>query len=424
VKTIEPAPGVRVHIIEDRRFKTVLIAVLPQTQHDERAATCGTLLSHYVSRGTANFPDPRDLQLALADAYGAEAGLSSSALGRREVLLCTASCLSDRHVPDGVRVAERTAELMRELFRHPRAEGDALHPAQLEQARAAHAHQLARLINNKDRFAHLRCLKLMAHEGETFGIHSLGSAEALESLTPEELHVWHHRLLARSQIDLFFAGDIDESGARRLADLLLDGIPRETPEELFRGVAPVPECLEHRLVEETMDVQQGKLCMGYRLSVEYEPRPLAAHMIAMSIFGVDVHSRLFRQVRERDSLCYSIGVRPDLLNGIFVVHAGIDFSARDRVVEAVDDILRDLRRQGPTTEELDTARAMVLNDLLSTRDSPRAMIRLALRNLIAGKQVPIEELIAATRVVNARDVQDLLESTCCELVYFLRGDKQ
>ncbi len=173
-----------------------------------------------------------------------------------------------------------------------------------------------------------------------------------------------------------------------------------------------------------MDVQQGKLCMGYRLSVEYEPRPLAAHMIAMSIFGVDVHSRLFRQVRERDSLCYSIGVRPDLLNGIFVVHAGIDFSARDRVVEAVDDILRDLRRQGPTTEELDTARAMVLNDLLSTRDSPRAMIRLALRNLIAGKQVPIEELIAATRVVNARDVQDLLESTCCELVYFLRGDKQ
>ena len=59
--------------------------------------------------------------------------------------------------------------------------------------------------------------------------------------------------------------------------------------------------------EEILDVAQGKLCMGYSTPINLRDPRYAAVQMCNTILGAGMTSKLFMQVREKMSLCYSIG---------------------------------------------------------------------------------------------------------------------
>ena len=421
MKTIQLGSGSECHLLPDERLKTIHLTLLFQVPLTREAATNGTLLALYLNRGTGRYPRQQLLERALESAYGATASVRSTTVGRREVLLVGMSCLADTVLPPGEGVLDQAMAVMRDLILNPRRRNGVFDSDQLEQARTVHFHRLASLMNNKDIYAHLRCLELMAHENEPLGIHPLGDPELLAGITSESLWEAYLQFLTRARIDVFVQGNIGEDRAVDMIGSLMSGLDRDRPFELFTGLANELGRLEARSIEETMDVQQGKLNMGYRLPLEFTPAALAAHTLLMSVLGRGPHSRLFRRVREEESLCYDIGAHPDILNGIFLIKAGIDFGARDRVVELIDEILTDIQQRGPEHGELETARALTLTDLLGIRDSPEMMIGYVLRNIVAGRFIPIEQMIRAVAGTTAEQVRELARKCRRELIYFLKG---
>lgn len=102
---------------------------------------------------------------------------------------------------------------------------------------------------------------------------------------------------------------------------------------------------------------QTHLALGFRAPSYTESNLLAAQLLAI-IFGGNMSSRLFINVRERQGLCYYIraSVTPYEDAGIFAIQAGFDIQRIEKAMRAIVAEIAALCQSGITADELHHAK--------------------------------------------------------------------
>lgn len=182
---------------------------------------------------------------------------------------------------------------------------------------------------------------------------------------------------------------------------------RAAPGEL----APVPDAVtefpDERLLLESRDLAQSNLAIGLRGIGREDPDRFTLTVLT-NLLGRGMSSRLFREVRERRGLAYSVGASTSRYGGIgsFAVTAGV---SPENLLEATRVILEELHRlvDEPVGEE----------ELTKARDYTAGSFRLGLEStmslgqrhgdnlLTLGRIEPIEEVVAEYQAVQPADVQ-------------------
>ena len=127
---------------------------------------------------------------------------------------------------------------------------------------------------------------------------------------------------------------------------------------------------EPSMVEESMDVTQGKLAMGFRTGgVTCWEEEYPALAMCNAVFGGTTLSKLFMNVREKLSLCYYASSTLEKMKGLILVSSGIEF---DKFQQARDEILPsaggDAGRGTSEDWELEGARRTMIGAHLATLD--------------------------------------------------------
>ena len=171
-------------------------------------------------------------------------------------------------------------------------------------------------------------------------------------------------------MEVYYVGSADPG---RVADLVRKMFAREIrqPREMPGQTDLTPGARQDR--REAMEVAQGKLCMGFLTPITNRDHRFAAMQVTNGILGGDVTSKLFQNVREKQSLCYSIGSGYYAAKGIVLVSAGIDFDKEDHVRREVLSQLEGCQLGQITDEELSASKQSLLTALRSVQDSPSAM---------------------------------------------------
>lgn len=201
-----------------------------------------------------------------------------------------------------------------------------------------------------------RLCQLMCRE-EAFGVDKLGDEAHAAAITPEGLWSRYQQLLRTAEIEVYYCGSAQREQGRPCTERQpcpdCPGRERLDPEcEVRLHAGPEPQ-----LVEEHMDVSQGKLALGFRtggLTCWEEEYP--ALVMCNAIFGGTPLSKLFLNVREKLSLCYYASSMLEKMKGLVLVSSGIEF---DKYQQARDEILAQLEaiRRGEIEDwELEGAR--------------------------------------------------------------------
>ena len=136
------------------------------------------------------------------------------------------------------------------------------------------------------------------------GIELGGYPGELVNVTPQSLKAEYDRILSTASIDVMVQG-VDEA---RVAEMLLKSWTASAATRipsLRGGHAATP--LRH-FKEEIPGLTQAKLCMLFTTGEEHpNPPSVSILRVAMSVLGGSATSRLFRNVREKQSLCYYCG---------------------------------------------------------------------------------------------------------------------
>ncbi|HEY4223981.1 MAG TPA: insulinase family protein, partial [Myxococcota bacterium] len=182
----------------------------------------------------------------------------------------------------------------------------------------------------------------------------LGTPQSVKAATPEALkNFWHARALPR-QVVLTFVGDVDPDDVIAAVDDLLGSGDDRTIAPPSPAAEPVP--LDARVARLTRNRAQAHLVTGVRgLKLDDEDRyPLEILSSALSGQG----GRLFYELRDKQSLCYSVssfsveGIEP----GSFAVYMGTSPEKVDQALAGINLLLDEVKQNGINAVELDRSK--------------------------------------------------------------------
>jgi hypothetical protein len=193
-----------------------------------------------------------------------------------------------------------------------------------------------------------------------------------------------------------------------------------------RSLTEDPEILPaHRLLDAiAMEITQGKLCMGFVSPITNRTADFPAMQLLNTIFGSGMTSKLFMNIREKMSLCYSIGSGYYGTKGIVTVSAGIDFDKEELTRQEVLRQLKACQDGDISEEELTAARQAILSSLRATHDSPSAIEGYYATAALSGMGLTPAEYMAAVVTVTKEQVVAAARSLTLHSTYFLKGECQ
>ena len=129
-----------------------------------------------------------------------------------------------------------------------------------------------------------------------------------------------------------------------------------------------------------------------------------------NLFGEGMTSRLFMNLREKQSLCYSVGSNYYGAKGIVTVSAGIDCGKKEAASQEILAQLECCRRGEFTPEELNAAKQALLSGLRATHDSPSAIESYYAGAALSGLRWTPEEYMQKIQGVTPEQVRRAAES--------------
>lgn len=414
----ELAGGVRLHHWPTDKFKTLSVRVYLHAQLQPETVTVTALASQVLGRGCAAWPTLRELNRRLEALYGAELSTGVVKLGDLQSVYVALDLVLDRYLPAGAHVLEAACQLLRAVLREPAGLRDDV----VGQEKDNLARRIQGLVNDKTRFATLRCVQEM-FRGQPFALTALGREEDLEGLDAAAVRRRYDQICAQAPVAVFAVG-----GGPEVADSLAGGLGWEgrRPAEVKVG-DPAPatgDAGPGRRVVERQAVNQGKLCLGYRTGVGLDDPLYAAMDVYNGILGGFPHSKLFRNVREKASLAYYASSRFEALKGILLVSSGIEPQKYDQALEIIERQVDDLRRGRVDDEELEFTRRGLANRLRASLDSPGALIDAAVEESLRGRgPVAVDERLRRLAAVGLEDVARAAGRVVQDTVYFLTSQE-
>ena len=231
-----------------------------------------------------------------------------------------------------------------------------------------------------------------------------GSLETVEAMQRDDFIEHMKSFYVASNSVLSVSGNIEHDRVVELAikhfTALNDGVvPAMSP---ARHGLP-----EQRVIIEERDIEQTNVLLSTQIFGRRDPDRYALD-IMNTVLGRGMSSRLFKEVRERRGLAYSISSGASRLQdiGTLTISAGV---TRDDQEEALEVIVAELHRlvdEPVEASELQRAIDYVAGSLRLSQETARAVgQRYGNQLLMDGELETVEQTVAAIRAITADDVQ-------------------
>ncbi len=413
-------PGVTLRCCRDTRFKQGCLSFQLVRQMDKGESAMNALLPSVLLRGTRLCPDLRSITEHLDELYGASVSPLVRRIGDYQTTGLYCGFMDDRFAMPGDTVLEPMLRFLEEVLLDSPLDKGGFLEAFVESEKKNLISTIESELNDKRVYAMNRLLKIMC-SADTFGLPRLGDKEQVAQVTAKGLYDHYREILKTSPIEIFYVGSAESA---RVAELLMPLLTK-----LERDCVPLaPQTAFHICagedVVETMDVAQGKLCMGFTTPITNRCKEFPAMQVMNVILGGGMTAKLFVNVREKLSLCYSIGSGYYGTKGIVTVSAGIDF---DKEQLTREEILRqiDACRDGDITDlELKAGKEAILSSLRATHDSPGSIEGFYATAALSGLGLTPAEYMAAVENVTREDVVSCAKQMKLHSTYFLKGGSQ
>ncbi len=423
IQRTELLPGVFLTTLRTDKFKSDCLTVNLLTQLSRETVSMNALLPRVLVRGSAFHPDMDAISAMCDELYGARVLPIVRKKGEILSVGLYAGFLADRFTPDGEALLEPVARLMGELLLSPATRGGLLRRDYVESEKEKLIDDIRAKINDKRSYAVDRLVSEMCCY-EEFGCDDMGTESDAEAVGYVELTRYYHSLLQTSPVEIIYCGAADPKRVAAACTDALITLPRgEIDYDLGTDVRMNAVTAEPRSFDETMDVAQGQLVLGFRLGDCMEEPDFAAISVFNAIYGGSVTSRLFENVREKLSLCYYAFSVCDSFKGIMLVSSGIAPENREKAQEEILAQLEAVKRGDFTDDELQHAGKFCAGALRAAEDSPGALEGFFLSQTLKGLDYGPAELASLCEMVSREDIMAMSAGIELDSVYFLHGAK-
>ncbi|UOF90488.1 insulinase family protein [Fodinisporobacter ferrooxydans] len=414
--------GVTIHVLPTDQFKVNTIVVNFHRPLYESMATGTALVPYLLMRGTKTYRDAQALQTALDDLYGAAINGYIVKKGERQIVEFVLQVPNEQFLNANEPLLDQALSVLQEILFHPRLDANAFPKDQVEKEKALHKERILSIIDDKIAYASERCLETMCKD-EPFGVPRLGTVEQLEKLTHEELYQTYTQVLQASDIHVYVIGQLDpDTMFKKIGDVFQQN-PFANRKPDFPSIQIRSKRSEVQTIVEHMDVNQGKLNIGYRTGTTHGDELYPAMIVYNGILGGFPHSKLFINVREKASLAYYASSRLESLKGILYVQSGIEIQNYEKALSIIQQQFEEMKTGNISEQEFAFTRDGLLNQYRTLQDQPVNIADLYTNGVVSGTTRTIAEMMEAIQHVTVEQVVQFAQRVQLDTVYFLRDQE-
>ena len=398
-KIVSLQNGVEGLFIQNSRFNTTSISCNFYLPLKKETVADNALLPFILTSQSREYPDFSALNLKLDKLYGARLDASTEKYGDCQLLSMRISVINDRFTFDSDSLVKAACDMLLGLIFEPSVENNAFMYDDVEREKRKAIEHIKGEMAEKRVYAKNRLISEM-YKGDAYGISKCGTVSQVEEITGEALYEAWVNMLKSAFVRVQVVG---ESLPNKFFEAVAEKFNTVCREDItdYRLCKPAVPTNKIKTVFEKMDVQQGKLVLGFTSEMYGDDDVSLPLMIMCDIFGGGPYSRLFTNVREKMSLCYYCSASSVRYKGLLTVDSGVEWQNADK---ARDEILNQLEiiKKGEFSDfEFESSIKSVCDSLKGYYDSQNSIdlwyaLKINNRQLYSPEDI-IEKIKAITR---------------------------
>jgi zinc protease len=278
-----------------------------------------------------------------------------------------------------------------------------LDDADVERIRSQIISGLKRDTTNPTALAGRKFMELAYGTEHPYGRLPSGTLESVPTITTADMRDYIHRVIAKNTLRIAVVGDVDPATLGKLLDQTFGGLPAKA------DLKPVPDVVAAKPPQRAfvpLDVPQTVITFGGPGFMRHDPNFMAAYIVNHIMGGGGLSSRLYREVREKRGLAYSIYEALLWLDhsALFIGNTG---TRADRAGETIDGVEKEIRRmaeEGPTQQELDEAKSYLKGSQMLQLDTSSKLASGLLQYQL--DKLPIDYLEKRSAIIDAVTLDD------------------
>lgn len=420
---VDTASNVNLFHYRTAKFKSVMIKVFLTgslgSDVEEQA-----ILPAVLKRGCRGYPSLRAISQRLEQLYGGKLSMDTFKLGEKQIFVAMLDMVNERLLPEGAGgatgagVLEEGSDLLGDILTDPLVRDGAFLPELFEVEKRNLASYIESQINDKATYANIRLVEEM-FRGQPFATFHWGRLDEVRDLDPGGAYDFYGGFMRSAPADVYMLGDISRDDARALYERILGGLERQAPSRLPEPSGPPPG--NGNVMTEEQSLEQSKLAMGFNVDVACSDELYYALFFYNAILGGGSFSKLFKTVREKESLAYYASSLFDKHKGFLRVVAGIHRDRLDKVMEIVGEQMNEIAAGRISDEEFLSARKLLLSGLRAVKDSPGQFIDYDMVARQTGRETRIDRIAGRIEGVEREHVAAAAGLVTPGMTFFLKG---
>ena len=339
--------GITLHQVNTNNFKTNLYAIFLATPITRENVTKDAVISAVLRRGTNNIKSQELISQELESMYGASFDCGIEKTGDNHVFKFYLESLSDEFLPAKEDLSKKSIEILLDIVFNPLIENGGFKAEYVEGEKNNIKQIIESKIDNKGQYAYDKCIE-ETFNGKPYGLYKYGYIEDLEKITPQNLYEYYKKMISECKIDIFCSGITENIEKDIKENKNIQKVNERKPNCIIGTTVELP-VQETKTVQESMQVSQGKLVISLDVDSKIENLSYVAS-VYNAILGGGANSRLFQNVREKESLAYTAGSSYLKPKNMIFIRCGIEIQNYNKALETVKVQLDDLKN-GKIEEE-------------------------------------------------------------------------
>lgn len=410
----------KIYKINHEKFKSIYISYnFTMDINDTKYFSYYAVLASLMAKSSKKYATQKEIEKYLNSLYGANFDVNIEKLGDLYNLEFRIEFINKKYLPDNEELLEKILNFLEEMIYNP-AEWS------VDNIDREKQFVLERINERKDeklKYGIQRAEELLC-KGEPFGTYLYGEKEVVEKITLEDIKIAYKELI-KSCVTVIVSGNIDGylDIEEKLNKIFSKYDNNDIKVQDLKYNNNQDKAFEYEEVKEYQDTTQSVLSMGLRIK-DCNEQDFYALNLYNAILGVTPSSKLFQNVREKESLAYTVRSRYYRFKNILVIFAGINKENYEKAVLVIKEQLEDMRQGKITDDEFTSAKDSLLADLLEWNDSKIAMEKMKLSNLIAFKDenITIEMMRNKIKDISMSDVIEVANKVQLEKIFILGGE--
>lgn len=403
-----------INIIKTDKYKTITFKINFKRKLQKEEVTIRNLLINTLFTSCKKYPTKRLMEIETEKLYGLSYRGFNSAIGTYSIMSLETTFLNEIYTEKGMN--KQAIDFIYQVLFNPNICNNEFESDTFNLAYNNLEDELISLSENKNLYSQIKMTEAM--NDSYISIRNIGYLEDLSKINSKILYEYYLDTFRNDTIDIYLVGNIDDDLVSYIQDKL--SFKTNLQDNSSHFYYPKTYHKKYQEIIEDDETSQSKLVIGFKLIdlTDFELRYVLN--IYNYILGGSPDSKLFKNVREKKSLCYSISSSSYPLLGFMSIRAGIDASKYDQALKLILDEVNKIKNGKFSKNDILNGILTYQNSLKEMKDNPSGLISLY-QGINYLKASSVNTRFKNIKKVTKKDIINLAHKIKIDTIYLLKG---